>query len=212
VSVQAKGRSTMALYSASENIECHRVRFVLAEKGINVEIVDVDTDPSSAADLAELNPYNETPTLVDRDLLLHDAGVINDYLDERYPHPPLMPVDPVSRARLRLVHYRILRDWYPLAREIEASTARKADKPRKQLKESIIAAVELFNHGDYVLGDELSLVDCTLGPLFWRLPVYGITLGKPGVAIQAYIQRLISRKSFKSSLTLAERELILNLS
>ena len=200
----------MALYSASENIECHRVRFVLAEKGINVEIVDVDTDSSAAADLAELNPYNETPTLVDRDLLLHDAGVINDYLDERYPHPPLMPVDPVSRARLRLVHYRILRDWYPLAHEIEASTPRKAEKPRRQLKESIIAANELFKQGSYVLGDELSLVDCTLAPLFWRLPVYGINLGRPGVAVQGYIQRLISRPSFKTSLTLAERELILN--
>lgn len=211
MSVQAKGRSTMALYSASENINCHRVRFVLAEKGINVEIVDVDNDPSAAADLAELNPYNETPTLVDRDLLLYDATVINDYLDERYPHPPLMPVDPVSRARLRLVHYRILRDWYPLALEIENSTGKKADKPRKQLKESIIAATELFRMGDFVLGDELSLVDCTLGPLFWRLHVYGINLGKPGVIIQAYIQRLISRDSFKASLTMAERELVLNM-
>jgi RNA polymerase-associated protein len=200
----------MALYSASKNIECHRVRFVLAEKGINVEIVDVDTDPSSAEDLAELNPYNETPTLVDRDLLLYGAGVINDYLDERYPHPPLMPVDPVSRARLRLVHYRILRDWYPLAHEIEAATPRKADKPRKQLKESIIAANELFKHGSYILGEELSLVDCTLAPLFWRLPAYGISLGRPAVAIQSYIKRLISRKSFKKSLTQAERELILN--
>jgi RNA polymerase-associated protein len=201
----------MALYSASENINCHRVRFVLAEKGINVEIVDVDNDASAAADLAELNPYNETPTLVDRDLLLYDATVINDYLDERYPHPPLMPVDPVSRARLRLVHYRILRDWYPLAIEIENATGKKADKPRKQLKESIIAATELFRMGDFVLGDELSLVDCTLGPLFWRLHVYGINLGKPGVVIQAYIQRLISRDSFKASLTMAERELILNM-
>jgi len=212
VSVQAKGRSTMALYTASENIECHRVRFVLAEKGINVEIVEVDNDPSAAADLAELNPYNETPTLVDRDLLLHDAGVINDYLDERYPHPPLMPVDPVSRARLRLIHYRVLRDWYPLAREIEAATtAKKAEKPRKQLKESIIAANDLFKMGDFILGDELSLIDCTLAPLFWRLPAYGINLGKPGASVQAYIQRLISRKSFKTSLTNAERELILNL-
>ena len=202
----------MALYTASENIECHRVRFVLAEKGINVEIVEVDNDPSAAADLAELNPYNETPTLVDRDLLLHDAGVINDYLDERYPHPPLMPVDPVSRARLRLIHYRVLRDWYPLAREIEAATtAKKAEKPRKQLKESIIAANDLFKMGDFILGDELSLIDCTLAPLFWRLPAYGINLGKPGASVQAYIQRLISRKSFKSSLTNAERELILNL-
>ncbi len=210
MSVQAKGRSTMALYSASESIECHRVRFVLAEKGINVDIVDVDTNASAAADLAELNPYNETPTLIDRELFLHDAGVINDYLDERYPHPPLMPVDPVSRAKLRLIHYRILRDWYPLAHEIEDSTQRKAEKPRKQLKESIIAANEMFKQASYVLGEELSLVDCTLGPLFWRLPVYGIKLGRPGVAVQAYIQRVISRPSFKTSLTLAERELILN--
>jgi len=202
----------MALYSASESIECHRVRFVLAEKGINVEIVDVDSDPSATEDLAELNPYNETPTLVDRDLLLYDAGVINDYLDERYPHPPLMPVDPVSRARLRLVHYRILRDWYPLAKEVASATPKKAEKPRKQLKESILAANELFKMGDFLLGDELSLVDCTLGPLFWRLPAYGIDLGKPGTAIQGYIQRLISRSSFKASLTMAERELILDIS
>lgn len=202
----------MALYSASENIECHRVRFVLAEKGINVEIVDVDTDSSAAEDLAELNPYNETPTLVDRDLLLYDAGVINDYLDERYPHPPLMPVDPVSRARLRLVHFRILRDWYPLAQEIVSATPKKAEKPRKQLKEAILAANDLFKMGDFLLGDELSLVDCTLGPLFWRLPAYGIDLGKPGTAIQAYIQRIISRESFKASLTMAERELILDIS
>ena len=114
-----KGRSTMALYSSDHSIHCHRVRFVLAEKGINVDIIDVTDDESAAADLAELNPYNETPTLVDRDLLLHNAGVINDYLDERYPHPPLMPVDPVSRARLRLIHHRVIRDWYPLAEEIE---------------------------------------------------------------------------------------------
>lgn len=205
-----KGRSTMALYSTDHSIESHRVRFVLAEKGINVEIIDVTNNESATADLAELNPYNETPTLVDRDLLLHDAGVINDYLDERYPHPPLMPVDPVSRARLRLVHHRVLRDWYPLAEEIENNTGRKADKARQQLKESIVAANDLFKHSDFLLGDELSLVDCTLAPLFWRLPVYGIDLGKPGASVQAYVQRLISRKSFKVSLTRAEREMVLN--
>ena len=205
-----KGRSTMALYSTDHSIESHRVRFVLAEKGINVEIIDVTSNESATADLAELNPYNETPTLVDRDLLLHDAGVINDYLDERYPHPPLMPVDPVSRARLRLVHHRVLRDWYPLAEEIENTTGRKADKARQQLKESIVAANDLFKHSDFLLGDELSLVDCSLAPLFWRLPVYGIDLGKPGASVQAYIQRLISRKSFKVSLTRAEREMVLN--
>lgn len=205
-----KGRSTMALYSSDRSIHCHRVRFVLAEKGINVDIIDITNDESASADLAELNPYNETPTLVDRDLLLYNAGVINDYLDERYPHPPLMPVDPVSRARLRLIHHRVIRDWYPLAEEIENASAANADKARAQLKEGIIAANELFKHSDFVLGDELSLVDCTLAPLFWRLPAYGIDLGKPGASVQAYIQRLISRRSFKVSLTRAEREMILN--
>ena len=205
-----KGRSSMALYSSDNNIHCHRVRFVLAEKGINVDIIDVTNNESAAADLAELNPYNETPTLVDRDLLLHDAGVINDYIDERYPHPPLMPVDPVSRARLRLVHHRVLRDWYPLAEELEYATGKKADTARQQLKESIVAANDIFKHSDFLLGDELSLVDCTLAPLFWRLPVYGITLGKPGVSVQGYIKRLISRPSFKTSLTRAEREMVLN--
>ena len=205
-----KGRATMALYSSDRSIDCHRVRFVLAEKGINVDIIDVSNNESASADLAELNPYNETPTLVDRDLLLHNAGVINDYLDERYPHPPLMPVDPVSRARLRLVHHRVIRDWYPLAEEIENSTGAKAEKAKQQLKESIVAANDLFKHSDFMLNEELSLVDCTLAPLFWRLPVYGINLGKPGASVQAYVQRLISRPSFKTSLTRAEREMVLN--
>lgn len=211
VTAAIKGRSTMALYSHNRSIHCHRVRFVLAEKGINVDIIDTTNDESAQADLAELNPYNETPTLVDRDLLLHDATVINDYLDERYPHPPLMPVDPVSRARLRLVHYRVLRDWFPLAAEIENGSARKADKAKAMLKESLVATNDLFKEGDFLMSDELSLVDCTLAPLFWRLPVYGIDLGKAGTSIQAYVQRLISRKSFKASLTRAEREMLLDL-
>jgi len=211
VTAAVKGRSAMALYSDDRSIESHRVRFVLAEKSINVDIINVSADESAAADLAELNPYNETPTLVDRDLLLHNAGVINDYLDERYPHPPLMPVDPVSRARLRLVHHRVLRDWFPLAEEIESSTGRKAEKAKQQLKESIIAANDLFMQADYLISDELSLVDCTLAPLFWRLPVYGIDLGKGGSSVQAYVQRLFSRPSFKSSLTMAEREMVLDL-
>lgn len=211
MSITARGRSTMALYSSDTCIQCHRVRFVLAEKGINVDIVNVSEDASAAEDLAELNPYNETPTLVDRDLVLYDAGVINEYLDERYPHPPLMPVDPVSRAHLRLVHYRVLRDWFALAREIEATAGRKGEKPRRQLRESIIAGNDLFKVDHYVLNPELTLVDCTLGPLMWRLPFYGIKLGKPGAAVEAYAQRLFSRNSFKASLTQAERDMLLNL-
>lgn len=199
----------MALYSSETSLDSHRVRFVLAEKGINVEIVNVSVDESAAADLAELNPYNEAPTLVDRDLVLYDAGVINDYLDERYPHPPLMPVDPVSRAQLRLVHHRIQKDWQSLARTLETATGKAAEAAAKQLKESIIAANELFKMSEYVLSDELSLVDCSLGPLLWRLPYYGIKLGKPGASVEAYAHRIFSRQSFKASLTQAERDLVL---
>ena len=201
MAVSVRGRSTMALYSSETSLDCHRVRFVLAEKGINVEIVNISEDESAAADLAELNPYNEAPTLVDRDLVLYDGSVINDYLDERYPHPPLMPVDPVSRAQLRLVHHRILKDWYSLAREIEILTGKKAEQAAKQLKEGIIAANELFQMSEYVLSDELSLVDCTLGPLLWRLTHYGVKLGKPGASVEAYAHRIFSRISFKASLT-----------
>lgn len=200
----------MALYSSETSLDCHRVRFVLAEKGINVDIVNVSVDESAAADLAELNPYNEAPTLVDRDLVLYDAGVINDYLDERYPHPPLMPVDPVSRAQLRLVHHRVIKDWYVLAREFENVSGKAAETLAKQLKEGIIAANELFQMSEYVLSDELSLVDCTLGPLMWRLPYYGIRLGKPGASVEAYAHRIFSRQSFKTSLTQAERDLVLS--
>lgn len=200
----------MALYSGETSLDSHRVRFVLAEKGINVDIVNVSVDESAAADLAELNPYNESPTLVDRDLVLYDAGVINDYLDERYPHPPLMPVDPVSRAQLRLVHHRVIKDWYVLARGFENVSGKEAEALAKQLKEGIIAANELFKISDYVLSDELSLVDCTLGPLMWRLPYYGIKLGKPGASVEAYAHRVFSRQSFKTSLTQAERDLVLS--
>lgn len=202
----------MALYSSETCLESHRVRFVLAEKGINVEIVNVSADESAAEDLAELNPYNEAPTLVDRDLVLYDAGVINEYLDERYPHPPLMPVDPVSRAQLRLVHHRVIKDWYSLAHEIESTTGAKKNAAVKRLKESIIAANELFKMSEFVLNDELSLVDCTLGPLLWRLGHYGVKLGKPGASVEAYAHRLFSRNSFKSSLTQAERDLVLDAS
>lgn len=200
----------MALYSSETSLDCHRVRFVLAEKGINVDIVNISADESAAADLAELNPYNETPTLVDRDLVLYDAGVINDYLDERYPHPPLMPVDPVSRAQLRLVHHRVIKDWYVLAYQIEEAGGKATPSMAKQLQESIVAANELFKMSDYVLSDELSLVDCTLGPLLWRLPHYGVKLGKPGASVEAYAHRIFSRPSFKTSLTQAERDLVLS--
>lgn len=198
----------MALYTSSNSLDCHRVRFVLAEKGINVEIIDLDEDASARDDLAELNPYNEAPTLVDRDLVLYSAGVICEYLDERYPHPPLMPVDPVSRARLRLVRYRIMRDWHTQARIIETGTPKKVEAARKHLRESLTASNELFTLAPFMMNEELSLVDCTLAPLLWRLPVYGVSLNKQAKDIQAYAERMFDRESFQNSLTEAERDMV----
>ncbi len=195
------------LYTTDSGLDSHRVRFVLAKKGISVEILDVDQDVDKIADLAELNPYNETPTLADRDLVLYGARVITEYLDERYPHPPLMPVDPVSRGRLRQVHYRIMRDWYSLARQIETAGQKKVDQARKQLREGLIAADELFGLADYLLNDDISLVDCSLAPLLWRLPAYNIKLDGKAPALESYMDRIFDRDSFRASLTEAEREM-----
>jgi len=195
------------LYSSATCVDCHRVRFVLAEKGINVEIIEIEANPSVVADLAALNPYHETPTLVDRDLVIYSAGIICEYLDERYPHPPLMPVDPVSRARLRLARYRVMRDWYVMVNRILAATGKDLELARRQLRESLTAANELFELADYLLSDDLTLVDCTLAPLLWRLPIYGVTLGKEAAAVSEYAERVFALESFNTSLTEAEMEL-----
>jgi RNA polymerase-associated protein len=197
----------MALYSSENDLDCHRVRFVLAEKGINVEIIHVEQDRAASADLAELNPYGETPTLVDKDLKLYGTWVVSEYLDERYPHPPLMPVDPLSRAYLRLAMYRINRDWIDAAKIIENSTGeKKIATAKKQLKESLIASDELFGLKAFLLSDELSLVDCALVPLLWRLPAYDIDLtAKKAPNTLRYMERMFARDSFKRSLTEPER-------
>lgn len=202
----AKGRSVMALFSSPTSIHSHRVRFVLAEKGINVEIIDVDPD-HPPEDLIDLNPYQSVPTLIDRDLVLYDAGVINDYLDERYPHPPLMPVDPVSRARLRLTQYRLMKDWYTLVDRMETGTKKDADAARKELGESLAASNELFNLGEFFLSEELTLVDAAVAPLIWRLEHFGVKLPKSAAEVRAYGDRVFQLESFQDSLTEPEREL-----
>lgn len=197
----------MALYSSENCLDCHRVRFVLAEKGINVEIIHVEQDRAASADLAELNPYGETPTLVDKDLKLYGTWVVTEYLDERYPHPPLMPVDPLSRAYLRLAMYRINRDWIESAKIIENSTGqKKVAAAKKQLRESLIASDDLFGLRTFLLSDELSLVDCALVPLLWRLPAYDVDLtAKKAPNTLRYMERMFARDSFKRSLTEPER-------
>ena len=156
----------------------------------------------------DLNPYHSVPTLVDRDLTLYDSRVIIEYLDERFPHPPLMPVDPVTRAQFRLALFRIETDWYSIAEEAENSNDGKlGSKARKLLRESILQSAELFGARTYFLSEEFSLVDCTIAPLLWRLPRYGVDLGPDSEAIDAYMNRVFARRSFQQSLTELEQEM-----
>jgi len=201
----ASRRSVMTLYSAPGDLRGHRVRMVVAEKGIDAEVIELE--PGSAArELADLNPYGETPTLVDRDLVLYDSKVVSEYLDERFPHPPLMPVDPVSRAKARLVLSRIERDWYWPMQALEDGAGDNAADLRRQLGESLAASDEVFGTGTtFFLSDELSMMDCMLAPLLWRLPYYGVAVPESASQVQAYAERLFARSTFQASLSELEQ-------
>ena len=202
----ANRRSVMVLFSVPTCPLSHRVRIVLAEKDIAVDIVDVDLN-DKPDDLLHINPYASVPTLVDRDLVLYDSRVIVEYLDERFPHPPLMPVDPVSRARSRLALFRIEHDWYRLLSGLESSDSDKAAEARKLMRESLIASADVFSAKPYFLSDEFSLVDASIAPVLWRLTEFGIDLGKEGKAIEDYAKRLFGRETFMQSLSEAELEM-----
>jgi RNA polymerase-associated protein len=198
-------RSVMTLYSGGLCPYSHRVRIVLAEKGVSVDILNVDFD-NFPQELLELNPYQTVPTLVDRDLVLYQSNIIMEYLDELFPHPPLLPVYPVARAKSRLMMYRIDRDWYELMVNIEAGK-KTADANRKELRESLISLSPVFADMKYFLSEDFSMVDCYLAPLLWRLPALGIELPNSATAIKKYAARVFQRESFQASLTEAEREL-----
>ncbi len=207
MAVVANRRSVMTLFSRPTDIHSHRTRLVLAEKNINIEISNV-AGPDLPEDLMDINPYHTVPTLVDRDLTLYDSRVIVEYLDERFPHPPLMPVDPVTRAQFRLALFRIEKDWYAIAEEAESAPDGKlGTKSRKLLRESILQSTELFGARPFFLSEEFSLVDCTIAPLLWRLPVYGIELGQDADPILEYMDRVFARRSFQQSLTELEQEI-----
>ncbi|MGA8205310.1 MAG: glutathione S-transferase N-terminal domain-containing protein [Woeseiaceae bacterium] len=207
MAVIANRRSVMTLFSRPTDIHSHRTRLVLAEKNINIDIANV-VGPDLPEDLMDLNPYHTVPTLVDRDLTLYDSRVIIEYLDERFPHPPLMPVDPVMRAQFRLALFRIETDWYSLAEEAETSGDGKlSSKSRKLLRESIMQSAELFAPKPFFLSDEFSLVDASIAPILWRLPHYGIELGGKAEAIEDYMTRVFARRSFRQSLTELEQEM-----
>lgn len=208
MSLVTNRRSVMTLFSAPDCPDSHRTRIVLAEKDVTADVINIDPT-HSPEDLIDLNPYNSVPTLVDRDLVLYDAQVIIEYLDERFPHPPLMPVDPVARAKARLLMYRIERDWYqPM---IELTTADKKTQPklRKILRESVLSAAPLFAEArPFLLGEEFSLVDCSVIPILWRLPVHGIQLPPAAKAMMDYSKRAFARASVRSSLSDVERDMM----
>jgi RNA polymerase-associated protein len=197
----------MTLFSAPNDPWSHRTRIVLAEKGIGIEIVSVEPG-KLPEDLLDLNPYHSVPTLVDRDLVLYDSRVIMEYLDERFPHPPLMPVDPVTRAQFRLALYRIERDWYGLVQQIEQEPDKKnAVKLKKILRDTILQSAELFKVKPYFLSDEFSLVDATIAPVLWRLPHYDIDLPPTAQPVVKYASLVFARPAFRESLSELEQEM-----
>ncbi|QTS84171.1 glutathione S-transferase N-terminal domain-containing protein [Coxiella endosymbiont of Amblyomma nuttalli] len=200
-------RSIMTLYSGPLDIYSHQVRVVLAEKGVHVDIVSVDSN-HPREELAELNPYNTLPTLVDRELVLFNPHIIMEYLDERFPHPPLLPVYPVARAICRLLMYRIERDLYYQMKTIEEGIPKQVEANRDALKKDLIAMDPIFAEKPYFMSDDFILVDCVMAPLLWRLPYVGVNLSRTSAkAIFNYKKRLFERASFRASLSEAEREL-----
>jgi len=207
MAVAASRRSVMTLFSDPASACCHRVRIVLAEKGISVDIVDVDAN-DLPDEVMDFNPYGTVPTLVDRDLRLYESRIIMEYLDERFPHPPLLPVDPVSRATSRLYMYRVDRDWYALMDRICTGGEAEAARCRRQLRESLIATSPLFAASPFFMNNEPSLVDCCMAPLLWRLPVLGIELPPQAHALADYAKRIFAWTAFEESLTEVEREMV----
>ena len=196
----------MNLYTTALSIECHRTRIVLSEKDIAHEVTLVDPK-KLPEDLIDLNPYGSLPTLVDRELVLYNSRVIMEYLEERFPHPPLMPVGPVQRAQTRLALFQVEHDWYPLIDIIETKGEKAVAKAKKDLTESITSVAEIFSAMPYFLSQDFSLVDASVAPILWRLRHYGIELPKEADAINAYAERLFEREGFILSLTESEREL-----
>jgi len=199
----ARLRNALTLYTTADDIQCHRARLVLAAKGVGYERVLVD--PSRPPeDLIDLNPYASTPTLIDRELTLFDTAVVCEYIDERYPHPPLMPIDPQSRARLRVAAVRIEKDWLPEVDKIRAG-GRPADAARKRLREQLLSTVPLFKASKFFLNPEMSLADCLVAPVIWRLPWLEVDLGREGKPIIDYGERLFHSQGFARSMTEQEK-------
>jgi RNA polymerase-associated protein len=195
----------MTLYSSGVDARSHWVRIAAAEKGLALRLVEADP-LRPPEDLIDLNPYQTLPTLVDRELVVYEPQVIGEYLDERFPHPPMLPGDPAGRAQARVALQRILHDWYGPADEIEAPDERRdALRARRQLRESVLAAEPLFRMRPFFLSEQFSLLDAAVAPVLWRLPHWGIELPEDAVHLRRYTARVFARASFRLSLSEPER-------
>ena len=202
-------RSSMTLFSDSSSHYSHRVRIVLSEKGVTVDLIECEEGVMSP-ELGELNPYQSVPTLVDRDLVLYESKVMMEYLDERFPHPPLLPVYPVARAESRLFMYRVEKDWCVLVDTIEeGKDAAAVAEAKRDLRESLTALAPIFAEKPFFMSEEFTLVDCCIAPILWRLPALDvdIKLTKQTKPLFNYMDTLFSREGFQESLSIQEREM-----
>jgi RNA polymerase-associated protein len=194
----------MTLYSGTTCPFSQRCRNVLYEKGMDFQIVDVDLH-NKPEDLAVMNPYNQVPVLVERDLILYESNIINEYIDDRFPHPQLMPADPVMRARARLFLFRFEHEMFSHVETLEKGNQRSADKSRAAIRDNLSQIAPVFAKQKYMLGDEFSMLDVAIVPLLWRLDHYDIQLPKQAAPLMKYAERLFSRPAFIDSLTASEK-------
>lgn len=201
--VGAVKRSAAALFSDAKDHYSHRVRMVLAEKGVGVEIVTVDPQ-NLPHELSEANPYHSLPTLLDRDLTIYEPQVMMEYLDERFPHPPLLPVYPVARAEIRQYMHRVEQDWCPLVATLLRSRSKdQVANARKELMQSLMGVAPIFADKAFFMSDDFSLLDCCLVPILWRLPSFDIQIPstRQTQPLLDYMQRVFNRESFQASLS-----------
>lgn len=194
----------MTLYSGTTDPYSHRCRFVLFEKGMDFQVIDVDL-ANKPEDLAVINPHNTVPVLVERDLVLEQANIINEYIDERFPHPQLMPADPVMRARARLFLHNFEEQLFDHIKDIESDNQKAADKARSAIRDNLTQIVPLFSKQEYILGDDFSMLDVAIAPLLWRLGHYGIELPKQAAPLLKYAERIFSRPAYIEAMTPSEK-------
>ena len=194
----------MTLYSGTTDPYSHRCRIVLYEKGMDFQVIDVDL-ANKPEDLAVINPHNQVPVLVERDLVLQQANIINEYIDERFPHPQLMPADPVMRARARLFLHNFEEQLFSHIADIGTGNGKAAEKARMAIRDNLTQIVPLFSRQEYILGDEFSMLDVAIAPLLWRLGHYGIELPKQAAPLLKYAERIFSRPAYIEAMTPSEK-------